>query len=62
MLGDNSSNYLRTSGKNISYWIDSTEPIFYEKLNRNINAEVAIIGGGISGITTAYLLSKEKVN
>ncbi len=62
MIGDNSSNYLRTSGKNISYWIDSTEPIFYEKLNRNINAEVVIIGGGISGITTAYLLSKEKVN
>jgi glycine/D-amino acid oxidase-like deaminating enzyme/nitrite reductase/ring-hydroxylating ferredoxin subunit len=57
----NTSNPVKTSGKNISYWIDSIEPIFFEKLNNNIEVDVAVIGGGISGITTAYLLSKEKL-
>ncbi len=62
MIDEKTSNPLRTSGKNISFWIDSTEPIFYKKLNEDINADVAIIGGGISGITIAYLLSKENLN
>jgi hypothetical protein len=37
-----SSNSLKTSGKNISYWIDSTELIFYEKLNKNIKVDVVV--------------------
>jgi glycine/D-amino acid oxidase-like deaminating enzyme/nitrite reductase/ring-hydroxylating ferredoxin subunit len=61
MIDDQTSNSLKTSGKNISYWIDSTEPILYEKLNQNITADVAVIGGGISGITIAYLLSRENI-
>ncbi|KVV16266.1 FAD-dependent oxidoreductase [Flavobacterium sp. TAB 87] len=48
----------RTSGINQSFWTQSTQPIISEKLNRNIETDILIIGGGISGITTAYSLLK----
>lgn len=49
---------LRTSGHNQSSWFKDIDPIKFDKLNRNISVDVAIVGGGIAGITTAYLLSK----
>jgi glycine/D-amino acid oxidase-like deaminating enzyme/nitrite reductase/ring-hydroxylating ferredoxin subunit len=47
-----------TSGENISFWIDSVEPLEFETLNRDIETDILIIGGGIAGLTTAYLLLK----
>lgn len=41
------------------YWRDSTSLPTFPKLAENIRTEVAIIGAGITGITTAYLLSKK---
>lgn len=43
-----------------SYWIDSTKETKKEfpKLETNQKADVCIIGGGITGLTTAYYLSK----
>lgn len=43
-----------------SLWIEDTKNIRknYEKLNSNINTEVCVIGGGLTGLTTAYYLSK----
>jgi glycine/D-amino acid oxidase-like deaminating enzyme/nitrite reductase/ring-hydroxylating ferredoxin subunit len=52
----------RTSGENKSYWIDSTRPIIFQPLDSNTSAEVVIIGAGISGLTTAYLLAKSGRN
>lgn len=49
----------RTSGGNQSYWIASTKPLSYSPLKNNIDTDVAIIGGGIAGITCAYMLSKQ---
>lgn len=43
-----------------SYWIDSTPATNYPQLNENIEVDVAIIGGGIAGITSAYLLSQKR--
>lgn len=43
------------------YWIASTAQTDYPQLNEDIAVEVAIIGGGIVGITSAYLLKKEGV-
>ncbi len=45
-------------GKHVSYWIDSTEARRFEPLKGDIKADVAIIGGGIVGFTSAYLLGK----
>jgi glycine/D-amino acid oxidase-like deaminating enzyme/nitrite reductase/ring-hydroxylating ferredoxin subunit len=52
------SNHIATSGKNIPYWIDSAKPLYFSKLSRNIKTDAVIIGGGISGLTTAYFLLK----
>ena len=42
-----------------SYWIASTKETQYPALNEDIQVDVAIVGGGMAGITTAYLLKKE---
>jgi glycine/D-amino acid oxidase-like deaminating enzyme/nitrite reductase/ring-hydroxylating ferredoxin subunit len=44
-----------------SYWLDSTALTNYPTLNEDIKIEVAIIGGGITGITAAELLKKQGV-
>lgn len=47
-----------TSGSNISFWIDSVLPVEYSELRENIKCDVVIVGGGISGLSVAYNLSK----
>ncbi|PKG23871.1 FAD-dependent oxidoreductase [Niallia nealsonii] len=42
-----------------SYWKQTSNLPTFPKLTENIETDVCIIGGGITGITTAYLLSKE---
>lgn len=42
-----------------SYWIDSTNETNYKALEKDIKVDIAIIGGGITGITTALLLKNE---
>ena len=39
-----------------SYWIDSSSLPRFPKLDNDVDVDVAIIGGGIVGITAAYLL------
>ncbi len=42
-----------------SYWLDSTPETKYPTLKKDIKVDIAIIGGGITGITTAFLLKNE---
>jgi glycine/D-amino acid oxidase-like deaminating enzyme/nitrite reductase/ring-hydroxylating ferredoxin subunit len=42
-----------------SYWIKSTSSTDYPTLSQDINVDCLVIGGGITGITTAYLLQQE---
>jgi len=44
-----------------SYWMASTTQIEFPTLNEDYKVDVAIIGGGITGISCAYLLNKEGV-
>ena len=46
----------------ISYWIDSTKMKNFNELKENIECDVCIIGGGITGISIAYKLSKVGIN
>ena len=42
----------------VSLWVASTQDTDYPKVENDMDVDVAIIGGGITGITTAYLLKK----
>lgn len=43
------------------YWRDELDLPSYPKLEESIKVDVGIVGGGIVGITAAYLLSKQNV-
>ena len=45
-----------------SYWNNSVERKKYEKLEKNIETQVCVIGGGLTGLTTAYYLSKKNLD
>lgn len=57
---ENDKYYLR---KNLetppSYWLDSTPKTNYPPLAEDISVNVAIVGGGMAGISSAYLLGQE---
>ncbi|MFY9541359.1 MAG: FAD-dependent oxidoreductase, partial [Dethiobacteria bacterium] len=44
------------------YWMASTGSTDYPALEEDIKVDVAIVGGGLVGITTAYLLKGEKLD
>ncbi|HEV7243235.1 MAG TPA: FAD-dependent oxidoreductase [Thermoanaerobaculia bacterium] len=46
------------SSESLSLWIDTTPSTSYPSLRGELTADVAIVGGGITGITAAYLLAK----
>jgi glycine/D-amino acid oxidase-like deaminating enzyme len=62
MHGDetNETNWeLQSSGWTTPAWFgDLQEPLKFEKLAQNISVDVAIVGGGIAGVTTAYIIYK----
>lgn len=51
-------NNKKLEGLNESYWICSTEGTNYHSLEEDIIVDVAIIGGGIAGLTSAFELAK----
>lgn len=44
-----------------SYWRETTDIPTFPKLKESLNVDVGIVGAGITGITTAYLLAKENL-
>ncbi|HET7710743.1 MAG TPA: FAD-dependent oxidoreductase, partial [Thermoanaerobaculia bacterium] len=47
------------SDESLSIWIDTSPGTRYAAFSGEAEADVAIVGAGITGITAAYLLSKE---
>lgn len=45
-----------------SLWIASSKGKRFDNLNKDIDTDYLVVGGGITGITTAYLLCKEGAN
>src|SRR5690606_9216000 len=43
-------------------WLDTQNTHSFPEVSRDEECDVLVVGGGITGITTAYLLSKENVN
>jgi hypothetical protein len=49
----------RTSGFTDSSWFSALKgPLRFNKLTENLSTDDVVVGGGIAGMTTAYLLSK----
>src|SRR5262245_29569982 len=44
--------------KKRSVWTDTSSPKFFPQLRRRIEVDVLVVGGGITGLTTAYLLKQ----
>ena len=47
---------------NNSYWVETSKRPKFNKLEKNIKTDVCIIGAGITGITTAYMLSDKELD
>src|ERR1041385_3583318 len=48
-----------TSGTTTSVWMATASTPSEKPLNRDTSANVVIVGAGIAGLTTAYLLTKQ---
>ncbi len=48
--------------KTNSIWLDKSQTLSVTKLNKNIDVDVLIIGGGITGLSTLYYLKDSNLN
>src|SRR4026209_391646 len=44
--------------RNVPVWIDTARIQKFPKLEKNLSVDVVVVGAGVTGITTAYLLKK----
>jgi len=46
-------------GESLSIWMDTADVPTFPRLAENVTVDVCVVGGGLGGLTTAYLLSRE---
>lgn len=51
----------RTTGDQETFWIQSTQQSSHGALDSDLSVDVAVIGGGIAGLSVAYRLAREGV-
>src|SRR3954453_18260405 len=49
---------IALEGKNTSLWVDTAPETDYPVLRAGVHVDVAVLGGGITGLTTALLLKR----
>ena len=57
-MSDDEATRVDLPGLPISHWMDTTPETSYPALNGDLNVDVAIVGGGIAGLTAAMLLKE----
>ena len=45
-------------GKPASLWVETSPPTAYPPLEENVSVDVAVLGGGIAGLTAALQLAR----
>src|SRR4029078_6100496 len=51
-----------TSGQQKSLWLRTQQQPVFSPLSGNISTNVCVIGGGLAGLTTAYMLARDGVS
>lgn len=57
-MNKNTQDNLKLTDVPVSLWIDTTRDTNYPVLENDVEVDTVIIGGGITGLTAAYLLKK----
>src|ERR1043166_9751642 len=50
------------AGNNVSFWERTAKKFQSAPLAQDLTADVCVVGGGLAGVTTAYLLARERKN
>lgn len=60
-MDKNQNDDLKLTEVPVSFWIDTTGDTEYPALESDIETDAVIVGGGITGLTCAYLLKKHGI-
>jgi glycine/D-amino acid oxidase-like deaminating enzyme/nitrite reductase/ring-hydroxylating ferredoxin subunit len=50
------------AGNNVSFWERTAKKFQSAPLAQDLTADICVVGGGLAGVTTAYLLARERKN
>lgn len=60
-MDKNREDDLKMTEVPVSFWIDTADDTDYPALESDIEVDAVIVGGGITGLTTAYMLKKHGI-